>query len=49
MNGYGSHSYSLWNNNGERFWVKFHLKTQQGHRQPVDGDALLELIGSACR
>jgi catalase len=32
MNGYGSHTYSLWNANGERFWVKFHFKTQQGHR-----------------
>lgn len=32
MNGYGSHTYSLWNKNGERFWVKFHFKTQQGHK-----------------
>ncbi|KCV83629.1 catalase [Actibacterium atlanticum] len=31
MNGYGSHTYSLWNDAGERFWVKFHWKTQQGH------------------
>ncbi|MBA5727846.1 catalase [Bombella mellum] len=31
MNGYGSHTYSLWNAKGERFWVKFHFKTQQGH------------------
>ncbi|KGB82517.1 catalase [Rhodovulum sp. NI22] len=31
MNGYGSHTYSLWNDAGERFWVKFHFKTQQGH------------------
>lgn len=30
MNGYGSHTYSLINNGGERFWVKFHFKTQQG-------------------
>jgi catalase len=30
MNGYGSHTYSFWNDN-ERFWVKFHFKTQQGH------------------
>ncbi|TKB50747.1 catalase [Ferrimonas aestuarii] len=30
MNGYGSHTFSMWNNNGERFWVKFHFKTQQG-------------------
>jgi len=32
MNGYGSHTYSLWNASGERVWVKFHFKTQQGHR-----------------
>lgn len=32
MNGYGSHTYSLWNQAGERFWVKFHFKTQQGHQ-----------------
>ncbi|WP_438710365.1 catalase [Aquimarina muelleri] len=32
MNGYGSHTFSFWNNDGERFWVKFHMKTQQGHK-----------------
>jgi catalase len=32
MNGYGSHTYSFWNAKGERFWVKFHFKTQQGHK-----------------
>ncbi len=30
MNGYGSHTYSFINANNERFWVKFHFKTQQG-------------------
>ena len=30
MNGYGSHTYSFINANGERFWVKFHFETQQG-------------------
>ncbi len=30
VNGYGSHTYSLWNDAGERYWVKFHFKTQQG-------------------
>jgi len=29
-NGYGSHTYSFINADGERFWVKFHFKTQQG-------------------
>jgi catalase len=30
MDGFGSHTFSLWNNAGERYWVKWHLKTQQG-------------------
>lgn len=32
MNGYGSHTFSFWNEKNERFWVKFHVKTQQGHK-----------------
>ena len=32
MNGYGSHTYSFINAKGERHWVKFHFKTQQGHK-----------------
>ena len=39
MNGYGSHTYSLLNAAGERFWVKFHLKTQQGIKNLTDGEA----------
>jgi catalase len=39
MNGYGSHTYSFWNNNGERFWVKFHLKTAQGHKFLTNAEA----------
>ena len=30
MNGYSSHTYSLWNDAGERYWVKWHFKTLQG-------------------
>ncbi|MBK5245521.1 MAG: catalase [Eubacteriaceae bacterium] len=30
MNGYGSHTFSLFNKNNERIWVKFHFKTLQG-------------------
>jgi catalase len=30
MNGYGSHTYSFINADGERVWVKFHFKTLQG-------------------
>ncbi len=32
INGYGSHTFSFINADNERFWVKFHFKTRQGHR-----------------
>jgi catalase len=44
MNGYGSHTYSFWNEKGERFWVKYHFKTQQGHRFLTNQEAA-EVIG----
>ena len=30
MHGFGSHTFSLWNEAGERYWVKWHFKTLQG-------------------
>ena len=30
MHGFGSHTYSMINENNERVWVKFHFRTQQG-------------------
>jgi catalase len=39
MNGYGSHTFSLINANGERFWIKFHFKTQQGIKNLADEEA----------
>ncbi|MCZ4272562.1 catalase [Maritalea porphyrae] len=39
MNGYGSHTYSMWNNDGERVWVKFHFKTKQGHKHFTNAEA----------
>ena len=39
INGYGSHTFSFWNNDGERFWVKFHFKTQQGHKHWTNEEA----------
>ncbi|NGX05974.1 catalase [Mycobacteroides franklinii] len=30
MNGYGSHTYQWVNAEGERFWVKYHFRTDQG-------------------
>ena len=32
MDGFGGHAFSMINASGERVWVKFHLKTQQGIR-----------------
>ncbi|RNF85124.1 catalase [Montanilutibacter psychrotolerans] len=44
INGYGSHTYSLINAEGERVWVKFHFKTQQGH-QHWTNDQAVEVVG----
>lgn len=46
MNGYGSHTYSFWNKDGERFWVKFHFKTQQGHKHYTNAESA-EIIGKS--
>lgn len=46
MNGYGSHTYSLWNDQGERFWVKFHFKTQQGHAHFTNEEAK-QIVGES--
>ena len=43
-NGYGSHTYSFVNAEGERVWVKFHFKTQQGIKTLTDEEATA-LIG----
>jgi len=39
MHGFGSHTFSLINAAGERFWVKFHLVCQQGIRNLTDAEA----------
>ncbi|MFF4903039.1 catalase [Streptomyces sp. NPDC001068] len=39
MHGFGSHTYSLVNAAGERFWVKFHHRTQQGIENLTDAEA----------
>ena len=39
MHGFGSHPYSLINDKGERFWVKFHFKTQQGIKNLTNKEA----------
>ena len=30
MNGYGSHTYLWFNASGEKFWIKYHFRSQQG-------------------
>ena len=32
MNGYGSHTYMWINGSGQKFWIKYHFKTDQGVR-----------------
>jgi catalase len=39
MHGFGSHTFSLINSRNERFWVKFHLKTQQAIKNLTDEEA----------
>ncbi|MBT4497873.1 MAG: catalase [Gemmatimonadetes bacterium] len=39
MNAYGSHTFSMINSDNERYWVKFHFKTQQGIRNLTDAEA----------
>ena len=44
INGYGSHTFSLINADNERFWVKFHFKTMQGHRHWTNAQAV-DVVG----
>jgi catalase len=39
INGYGSHTFSFINVKQERFWVKFHFKTLQGHQHWTNAEA----------
>jgi catalase len=39
MHGFGSHTFSLLNAENERYWVKFHFRTQQGIRNLTDAEA----------
>lgn len=45
MHGFGSHTYSFYNEAGERFWVKFHFKTQQGIANLTDDEAAQVVAG----
>lgn len=39
MHGFGSHTYSLINEDNERTWVKFHFRSQQGIQNLTDQEA----------
>ncbi|AUI85873.1 catalase [Vibrio azureus] len=39
MHGFGSHTFSFINAENERYWVKFHFKTQQGIKNLTDQEA----------
>ena len=39
MHGFGSHTYSFISSDNERFWVKFHFRTQQGIKNLTDAEA----------
>jgi catalase len=39
MDGFGSHTFSFINSSNERFWVKFHFKSQQGIKNLTDAEA----------
>lgn len=45
MHGFSSHTYSFWNDAGERFWIKFHFRTQQGIKNLTDAEAA-EVVGN---
>ncbi len=47
MHGFGSHTFSFINAQNERYWVKFHLRTQQGIKKLTDEPA--EAIIGKCR
>lgn len=47
MHGFGSHTFSFINKKNERYWVKFHLTSQQGIKNLTDAEA--EAIVGKCR
>ncbi|WP_461663652.1 catalase [Humidesulfovibrio sp.] len=47
MHGFGSHTFSFINKKNERFWCKFHFRTQQGIKNLTDAEA--EALVGKCR
>lgn len=44
MHGFGSHTYSFINAKNQRFWVKYHFRTQQGIQNLSDAEAA-DIVG----
>jgi catalase len=47
MHGFGSHTFSFINAKNERYWCKFHFRTQQGIKNLTDAEA--EAVVGKCR
>jgi len=45
QHGFGSHTYSFVNADGERFWVKFHFRSEQGVENYTDQEAAEVVAG----
>ncbi|MEO5361256.1 MAG: catalase [Nitrospirota bacterium] len=39
MHGFGSHTFSMYNSNNQRYWVKFHFTSEQGIKNLRDDEA----------
>ena len=39
MHGFGSHTFLWYNAGGEKFWIKYHFKTDQGIENFTDAEA----------
>ena len=39
LHGFGSHTFSFINAKSERYWVKFHFRSQQGIKNLTDAEA----------
>lgn len=46
MHGYGNHTFSMVNDAGQRVWVKFHFRSQQGIRNLSDSEANQHIVHS---
>lgn len=47
VHGFGSHTLSFWNAQGQRFWVKWHFKTNQGIKNFTNAEAEKQVANGA--